>query len=326
MLTMSACEAEALTGTGGFDLLEHADPDDRALLARHLKVLMGGQRPVRLAEPDFDAALQRVLGRLAVSEAEGINRVVIRYFAQRHPDWIVPFGYAAADVLQEGPAAARRIAARVNSYAPKRTFGSTNLVSPDGPLDMIEVMRLADEASDLAGMAHEVRDLAANRPAADRLAKLIGSFEAWRKGMEEVVLGEGHNGRSRERAAPTPPPITVADDPQKNRWGGLPERDGRRLGVTLTGESASLFDFDIFVESMDGSPLEEPVIFHLHSSFPRSTISVRRIRNGRATLFQVVSYVMFTIGAQVKRADGGWTSLELDLLDVAGIPERFHGK
>lgn len=326
MLTMSGAEAEILT-SGDFDIAEFAEPQDRDLIVERLQLLTKSrQSKIRLADAEFDGALQRTLGHLAVSVAPNIDILVTRYFAQRQPDWIVPLAYAAAAALDDKPAAARRVATYVNAYQPKKLFSSAHLIHASNPLDMVEVMRLADEASDLRGMAAEILDLAPHSPAADRLHTLIKDFDDWRAAISTVVAADMPQDRSREDWAPSPPAITVEDDPQKNRWGGKPERDGRRLGVTLTGESKSLFNIDIFVDSTDGTELVGPVIFHLHSTYPRSVIRINRVRNSRATLFQVVSYGMFTIGAQVKRANGAWTQLELDLLDVPGIPDCFLDK
>src|SRR5207248_1854838 len=153
VLTMSSAEAHVLT-RGDFDLVKFAEPQDQRLIADQLQVLTkSNQASVRLADPEFDAALQRTLGHLAVSMAPGIDVVVTRYFAQRQPDWIVPLAYAAAAALGDMTPAARRVTARVNSYQPKKLFGSASLLPPDRPLDMVEVMRLADEASDLREMA-----------------------------------------------------------------------------------------------------------------------------------------------------------------------------
>jgi hypothetical protein len=73
--------------------------------------------------------------------------------------------------------------------------------------------------------------------------------------------------------------------------------------------------------------LEGPVLFHLHDSYPRKTIHIRRIREHRyAILEEVTAYGTFTVGAQVKAADGRWTRLEFDLATLKDLPQRFIGR
>ncbi len=84
------------------------------------------------------------------------------------------------------------------------------------------------------------------------------------------------------------------------------------------------FYFSLVVESIDGSVLEAPVIFHLHNSFPRSVVSIRRIIDGtHAVLSEWNAYGVFSIGVQVRNANGRWISLELDLAKLPDLPKRF---
>jgi V8-like Glu-specific endopeptidase len=128
-----------------------------------------------------------------------------------------------------------------------------------------------------------------------------------------------------DRGPPKPGPVVHDDDPQKDRWGGQSARAGRKLSAAVADASRRLFTCDFTVESTDGSPLEGPVVFHLHDSFPRMVIHVRRVQDGvRAVLEEVVAYGVFTVGAQVKDRHGNWIGLELDLAQHPDVPERFH--
>jgi hypothetical protein len=130
-----------------------------------------------------------------------------------------------------------------------------------------------------------------------------------------------------EHRAPEPGPIVHRDDPQRDRWGSLPERDGRRLWIQLLDTSGRVFSFDAIVESTDGSPLVGPVRFHLHDTFPQPKIVIRRVREDRqAVLEEVVSYGVFTIGVQVKNAQGQWIGLEFNLCDLPDLPQRFKDR
>jgi hypothetical protein len=84
------------------------------------------------------------------------------------------------------------------------------------------------------------------------------------------------------------------------------------------------FTFDAFVESTDFTPLESPVIFYLHRTYPRNPIKITKIRDERmAVLEEVSSYGDYTIGAQVKTARGKWIGLELDLGMALDLPQHF---
>jgi hypothetical protein len=131
-----------------------------------------------------------------------------------------------------------------------------------------------------------------------------------------------------KESAPVPKPraITDTEDLQRGRWGGEAERDGRRLEVVLCEVFKEYFVFDLYVQSQDGSTLEGPVIFHLHDTYPRKTIHIRKIRQGRFALLEnVMAYGIYTVGAQVKTRTGAWSSLELDLrtLKSQSLPRRF---
>jgi hypothetical protein len=133
----------------------------------------------------------------------------------------------------------------------------------------------------------------------------------------------GDKGRGGDARPPDPGLVKHLDDPQKDRFGGAAERKGRKLSVNLKDIGRTTFLFDVVASSTDGSLLEPPVIFHLHDSYAREKISIRRIRDdGSAVLEDVDSYGVYTIGAQVKDAAGNWTSLEFDLATL-DLPSRF---
>jgi hypothetical protein len=125
---------------------------------------------------------------------------------------------------------------------------------------------------------------------------------------------------------PKPGPVLDINDLQKGRWGEDASRDGRSAEAVLCGVTKDVFYFDVVVESTDGTVLEGPVIFHLHDTYPKKTIHIRKIRDGaRAILQDVSSQGVYCIGVQVRRGDGTWTSLEFDLKRLAsqGLPDRF---
>lgn len=115
------------------------------------------------------------------------------------------------------------------------------------------------------------------------------------------------------RSLPTPP-VVHADDLQKQRWGGKARREGRAVRAVLESVEKDLFYFSLVVESIDGSPLVAPVVFHLHDTYPRSVVTIRKIVDEKyATLSDWNAGGVFAIGVQVKNAVGHWVSLEFDL-------------
>jgi len=128
--------------------------------------------------------------------------------------------------------------------------------------------------------------------------------------------------------APAPPAPAVGDpeDPQRGRWGGRAERDGRvlRAKVTPVASDPDWFDVRLWVEPAEGgAPLEGEVVFHLHDTFADQD-PVVPVVGGRAELRRL-AWGAFTVGAE---ADGGATTLELDLaaLADADAPAAFRAR
>lgn len=118
---------------------------------------------------------------------------------------------------------------------------------------------------------------------------------------------------------------TEPDDPQKGRFGGKAEVNGRRLEATVSGSrgtNSELFRIDIRVTSTDPlkQPLTGPVKFFLHDTFDPDTYVV--MANGTtAALTDVVAWGAFTVGVM---CDGGKTMLELDLAALGDAPKKFR--
>ncbi|HLK31329.1 MAG TPA: pYEATS domain-containing protein [Puia sp.] len=115
---------------------------------------------------------------------------------------------------------------------------------------------------------------------------------------------------------------SYTNDPQKNKWGGLAERNGRKLSATVVpSNSPGYYELEITVASTDDrTPLIGVVKFHLHNTFynPDPIISAL---NNKAVLKLTKVYGAFTVGAE---ADDGQTLLELDLAQDASFPPTFR--
>jgi hypothetical protein len=117
-----------------------------------------------------------------------------------------------------------------------------------------------------------------------------------------------------DNAPPKGGPVKVPDDPQKGRWGGKSTGFGYRLVVNNFVEYKRDFVFDAILERVDAAkPMLGPVIFHLHDTFDKSVIWIRKTDGHRAILSSIDAIGTFTFGVQFQISPGKWRSLEFDL-------------
>jgi len=109
------------------------------------------------------------------------------------------------------------------------------------------------------------------------------------------------------------------DDPQKGRWGGESEYNGRALTAGVREISADYFEITLDVCATNDQPVEGDVTFHLHHTFKPDVRKVEAAK-GHASL-QLVGWGAFTAGAV---SDNGRTTLELDLSEDSSFPETFR--
>jgi hypothetical protein len=123
------------------------------------------------------------------------------------------------------------------------------------------------------------------------------------------------------RPPPAPPPLpesVEADDLQKNRWGGKSDDGEFRLGIANLKEYRRYFSFDAVLETTGRGTLVGPVLFHLHDTYSKSVIWIRKISNGKAVLEEIEASGTFTIGVQFLTSTG-WRTLEFDLADFGDL-------
>lgn len=177
--------------------------------------------------------------------------------------------------------------------------------SEDGHRRLVSLMEALVRESDpdsASNVGSRARSLERSTPIA-RVSAVIDRARKW------TSLPEFR--KSRARLDP--------EDPQRGRFGGVPERDGRRLSASVTADDG-WFHLELRVESTDrAKPLAGQVVFYVHDTFPSERYTVR-VFDGRAKL-ELTSYGAFTVGAL---ADGGCTPLELDLSTLEGAPKKFR--
>jgi len=289
----------------------------------------GFESPKRFDDERLVATVLHLLDQFEGGESprkEGLSgRALARVFACRDEDWIVPLGYAAERALK-GKARAK-LARRLQGYRVDDLSAAPSEVTADALTGMF----IADEASDIGGYARFILEICGpDESASVDLARLLDYRQAWNEAIASLLGAETpSSGASEETAAdpdepPAPGPVIHRDDLQKGRWGGKDELAGRRLRAVLESIEHDVFYFSLIVESSDGSPLTAPVVFHLHDTYPRNVVTIRRIKEGReATLDQWNAYGVFAVGVQVRDAKGRWVSLELDLATLPNLPRRF---
>jgi hypothetical protein len=116
--------------------------------------------------------------------------------------------------------------------------------------------------------------------------------------------------------------IVNALDPHKGQFGGLYERNGRRLYVTDLREvkKDTYMAFTLVVESLPGfAPLVGNVRFQLHPTFDEPDYAESAI-NGRAESQIRAAYGAFTVGVTFE----GGKKLELDLSELEIFPPWFR--
>jgi hypothetical protein len=260
---------------------------------------------------------------------------LVELFACRDEDWIVPIAYAVERAYRGRPS--RALSRSLAFY----NRDNQEKQSEESRSDMVINTRNADEAGDLGGFTNMV--LAECNPELEEtkeLRFLLDCRDAWRWAIGNIISsGEGlvrgpkssfgvlSNISERipppSEEPPEPGPIRDFGDPQRGRWGGQSTRDHREVRVVIESVERDIFYFSVIVESTDSTPLAAPIVFHLHDSFPRSVVTIRRIENQQATLREWNASGVFTIGVQVKNAASQWISLEIDLANAPGLPKRF---
>lgn len=138
-------------------------------------------------------------------------------------------------------------------------------------------------------------------------------------------LGYGRATFAAESSPETEPEDVTSSDPNKGKFGGKAESNGRRLTARVTSVSGNseLFLIQAQVTGSETAPLQDGtrVSFHLHPTFHHSIVQVD-VKNNKAAL-ERVAWGAFTIGVKI---EGESTSLELDLAELADAPALFRSR
>lgn len=163
--------------------------------------------------------------------------------------------------------------------------------------------------------AKNIRELELNdlKLEVGRLKKAISSGSG-----APAVIAKAVEDQAREPHLPT---ITVPDDPQKNRFGGRPDRHGYALSASFLYSSPNdpIVSVTLAV-TCPRTAAPESARFYLHDSFIRPEVSVP-FEDGVATLRLSIGGG-FTVGVWIEGTHGDdAVLLELDLSKLEGAPK-----
>lgn len=138
-----------------------------------------------------------------------------------------------------------------------------------------------------------------------------------RKAPSNSPIGPAPRGRwlSLEQLEESLPPRTIKNDPQKGRFGGKNEVNGRKLFASVRATHQDWCAVTLIVRTVGTTaPLRgASALFFLHNTFKPDVLEVPIDEQDMAVL-QVLAWGAFTVGVVV---DDGATLLELDLSNSA---------
>ena len=186
----------------------------------------------------------------------------------------------------------------------------------DSLLKEKEIERLSEENKEIIDQKHTAEKIIHHRDQVNTQMAMAEEQEAIQETANpEVLIGN---------ARPKIGEITVPDDPQKGRFGGLRERNGRKLCAEVQNAVPRLYKVKLWVESTDpDNPLDADVVYYLHNTFRPSvfTIKVEEFEAGKAAVEPKMAWGSFTVGAVT---DNGKTLLEYDLALNTDFPLGFR--
>lgn len=117
--------------------------------------------------------------------------------------------------------------------------------------------------------------------------------------------------------------ISYPDDPQKGKWGGYADVNGRHLRAEVLKKNIEgYYRVKLTVTGDIDNPINGLVKFHLHDTF-HNPDPIIAVKNNIAELHLNWVYGAFTVGAE---ADNGQTKLELDLSELENAPKGFRNE
>ena len=187
----------------------------------------------------------------------------------------------------------------------------------DGVLKEKEIERLNEENKEIAEQKESVEKIVERQNQFNNILAGEEESNAFQDADNTIVI--------ESTAKPKIGQITVPDDPQKGRFGGERERNGRKLFADVDRSPIpGLYRVKLWVESTDQNrPLDADVVYYLHNTFRPSvfTIKVAEFQDGKAEVEPKTAWGAFTVGVVT---DNGDTLLEYDLATDSQFPSAFR--
>ena len=168
----------------------------------------------------------------------------------------------------------------------------------------------------------EIKDLKKESVIAENNYKVSEPLQLQMASQASVLKSGISTGEQSKMLLSQLPPITHANDPQKGRFGGKNNVNGKTLSVDYDSYIIPGFLNLTIKVSADEGELTSDVYLFLHNSFARSIIHLEGYGKEEVE-YKIPSYGAFTIGAIL---DNGDTLLELDIAELKNFPESFRNR
>lgn len=233
----------------------------------------------------------------------------------------------AVKLLKEELAEARKASKDAALEATRQFREEIGESKRDARAQVAEIVRLAREDVANASLhATKQAEAAVNKTmqTVQELDVAIGQVQKRFSPKEQQAL----QARNRARRAGVPHVDSWDSDPNADKFGKTPEKDGRALRAKIkqTSPKSAKCYVTLWVESTDpASPLKEPVKLYLHPTYGDEAEYELSVQNGVARDDEPIeAWGVFTVGAEVIGSSGKRVKLGLDLANVSGGSDRFY--
>ena len=176
----------------------------------------------------------------------------------------------------------------------------------------------------IAEVGPAIKTLKAGGVEVEFVDTVTGKFSVLESRVTALERAAKHSARSvaEIRDQPEKPPakdrpITVDNDPQKGRWGGLATRDSFELTAEFQNVGKTLVEviLKVTAPNLEAAEQAESVEFYLHDTFNPDVVPA--LFEDRVARLSLIAYGGFTVGVWIARIG---IELELDLSKIKGAP------
>jgi hypothetical protein len=146
------------------------------------------QQAIRISDEGLRAAVLRIIQDMLTHDFGQPMQTIRRFFSVRDEDWSVPLGYAVARALSSGTMPGS-LMERLTSHEPPRVniLGLSIGGKLELPSDPLQIVRRADEASDLAEVVRVILGTVSDPELAADLRLLLKHYGSWRRNIDRIL-------------------------------------------------------------------------------------------------------------------------------------------